>query len=113
MDRKEKIVLEKIFDYCETIINRIKRFDSLEAFQRDDDRVKATAFDLTQIGELAKFGLSDELKNSISSIPWSAIYGLRNRIVHGYEGITLTIVWQTITEDIPALRNELMKIIKR
>ena len=37
-------------------------------------------------------------------IPWREMYGLRNRIVHDYEGVNLQLVWEIISEDIPELR---------
>ena len=55
-------------------------------------RVEACVFNLMQIGELAKTDLSDETKNNLSSIPWKQIYGMRNRIVHGYDGVEMTII---------------------
>lgn len=63
-----------------------------------------------QIGELAKQCLSDELKADITSIPWKQLYGMRNRIVHGYDGVDMTIVWATIKNDLPALDKELTKM---
>ena len=74
--------------------------------------VEATVFNLMQIGELAKISLSDELKNGIDSIPWKQIYGLRNRIVHGYDGIDLTIVWDTVKEDLPILEKEIKSLVE-
>lgn len=65
-----------------------------------------------QIGELAKQQLSDETKESINEIPWKQLYGMRNRIVHGYDGVNLTIVWATIKNDIPMLDKDLRNIIK-
>ena len=44
--------------------------------------VEATVFNLMQIGELSKAALSDEVKMQFSSIPWTQLYGMRNRIVH-------------------------------
>ena len=41
------------------------------------------------------------------------MYGLRNRIVHDYEGENLRLVWEIISEDIPELRDTLGKIIKQ
>lgn len=38
------------------------------------------------------------------------MYGLRNRIVHGYEGILLNIVFDTITCDFPSLLERLRAI---
>lgn len=74
-------------------------------------RVDACVFNLMQIGELAKTALSDEIKLQLSSIPWKQIYGMRNRIVHGYAGVELKIVWETIKNDLPKLENELKKQI--
>ena len=73
--------------------------------------VEATVFNLMQIGELAKTSLSDEAKSQLSSIPWQQIYGLRNRIVHGYEGVSMQIVWDTVSEDIPLLNSQLKQAI--
>ena len=72
--------------------------------------VEATVFNLMQIGELAKESLGDEAKAQITTIPWNQLYGMRNRIVHGYSGINLNIVWDTISQDIPKLREELIAV---
>ena len=32
---------------------------------------------------------------------------MRNRIVHGYSGVDLNIVWNTIQEDLPVLKDEI------
>lgn len=76
-------------------------------------RVEATVFNLMQIGELAKGSLDDEVKQRITTVPWHQIYGLRNRIVHGYSGVNMQIVWDTVREDIPALRQELSAAIDK
>ena len=43
-------------------------------------------------------------------IPWQSIKGMRNRIVHEYGDVELNIVYQTITEDIPEIRDLLEKL---
>ena len=73
--------------------------------------VEACVFNLMQIGELAKSSLSDELKAEIVSIPWRQIYGMRNRIVHGYSGVNMKMVWDTIKYDLPLLKSEIEKYI--
>lgn len=65
-----------------------------------------------QIGELAKTSLTDTLKSTITTIPWKQLYGMRNRIVHGYSGVDMRIVWDTIKEDLPALKQEMEKYLK-
>lgn len=37
-------------------------------------------------------------------IPWDLIYGMRNRIVHDYFEVDLEVVWRTIKQDLPSLR---------
>lgn len=49
--------------------------------------------------------------DSISSIPWNLIYDLRNRIVHGYDGVDLNIVSITMKEDLPISKAELSNCI--
>ena len=85
----------------------------MEAFEADSMRVEATVFNLMQIGELSKFSLSDEAKARLSAIPWPQLYGMRNRIVHGYSGINMRIVWDTVRRDIPALDRELAEILSK
>lgn len=72
--------------------------------------VEATVFNLMQIGELAKVSLSDEAKAQLAAIPWPQLYGMRNRIVHGYAGVNMNIVWDTIQMDLPKLLEELQRI---
>ena len=59
-------------------------------------------FRLIQISENAK-RLSDEYKKVHTSVPWTAIYGLRNRIVNDYGSVDLDIIYSTLKDDIPEL----------
>lgn len=68
-------------------------------------------FNLMQIGELAKVSMTDEFKENVKTIPWKQLYGMRNRIVHGYSGVNMNIVWDTIQEDLPLLKAEIEKYI--
>ena len=61
-------------------------------------------FRMIQISENAK-RLTDEYKMSHSYIPWSALSGMRNRIVHDYGNVDLNIVYETLKNDIPELLN--------
>jgi len=48
---------------------------------------EACVFNLLQVGEMCNQDLSDTLKMQYARIPWHQIYGLRNRIVHGYDDV--------------------------
>lgn len=110
MDNKDRRVLQKLLAHTEAILRYCRDCQTLADFEADPMRVEATVFNLMQIGELSKASLSDAAKEAIPSIPWKQIYGLRNRIVHGYDGVDMRIVWDTVSEDIPRLRAELAAI---
>ena len=76
-------------------------------FNKDEILQKAMSFSLVQISEESK-NLSDEYKTNHNQIPWTDIYGLRNRIVHDYGNVDLTIVFETLKNDIP----EVLKLIQ-
>lgn len=112
MSSKDVVVLRKILQHIESIMRYCAGCHTLEDFSTDSMRLEATVFNLMQIGELAKESLSDETKAQIKTIPWQQIYGMRNRIVHGYSGVNMQIVWDTVSVDIPMLHKELKSIIE-
>ena len=71
--------------------------------------VDACVFNLSQMGELAN-KVDAVFAQSCPQVPWRLLYGLRNRIVHDYEGVNLQLIWQIIADDLPELREELSKI---
>lgn len=111
MESKDKNVLRKIYNHIDSVLLYCKDCSTLEQFEADSMRVEACVFNLMQIGELAKTSLSNEIKSEISSIPWKQLYGMRNRIVHGYSGVDMHIVWDTIHDDLVILQEELAKYL--
>jgi uncharacterized protein with HEPN domain len=57
---------------------------------------------LTIIGEAAN-KISPEMRAAHSEIPWRAIIGMRNRLVHDYLHVDMSLVWDTVKQDIPVL----------
>jgi len=112
MTEKDKRVLQKLLKHCDKIITYNAQNQSLDDFVADEMVIEATVFNLLQIGELSKQQLSDQVKKIRPGIPWNAIYGLRNRMVHGYGDVDYTIVWDTVNDDIPELRGSLQELLK-
>jgi uncharacterized protein with HEPN domain len=55
------------------------------------------------LGEACR-AITSELKSSTPDVPWAAIVGMRNVLVHDYFGIDLEEVWTTVERDLPRLR---------
>ena len=51
--------------------------------------------------------ISEETRATHPGIPWRAIIGMRNRLIHAYFAINTAIVWQTVTQEIPVLLPQL------
>ena len=99
--RKLMVYADKILGYCAGV--------NYGSFCADSKLVEACVFNLSQMGELAN-QVDKAFADAHPSIPWRHIYGLRNRIVHDYEGVNLQLIWEIIHDDLPDLRGELAKI---
>ena len=110
MKNKEYMSLKKMIEY----INKALKYTegcSFETFSRNEEKVDATVFAISQIGELVK-NITKETMERNNNIEWNIIKNLRNKIVHDYEGINLNLIWDIITDDIIQLKMDLEKILK-
>jgi uncharacterized protein with HEPN domain len=55
---------------------------------------------------------SPKIETAYPEIPWIDIYGMRNRIAHGYFFINFEIVWTVVEVRIPELRPQIAKVLK-
>ncbi len=67
-------------------------------------------FRLIQISENSG-KLTQGFKEDHREIPWVAIRGMRNKIVHDYGDVDLHVVHQTISNDIPYLCEKLEALL--
>ena len=65
------------------------------------------------IGEAANNLLETgpDIAASFPSIPFAQIYGMRNRVAHGYFSVSLPMVWDSVLVDIPELRQQIAKVL--
>lgn len=81
-----------------------------ESFLSNLKDYNALCLEFIQIGEKVNM-LDDDFYDKHPEIPWHELYGLRNRIVHGYDKVNKAIIWSTIIQDIPVIKAELLKLL--
>src|SRR5690625_1562956 len=106
---KNQMIIQKIINYIDSILKYTNDVDYAE-FRNNSMMVEACVFNLSQIGELVN-KLDKEYLSKYHEIPWFKICGLRNRIVHDYEGVNLNLIWEIIDIDIRVLKDQLTKLI--
>ncbi len=79
----------------------------------DEDRVLTLAIvkDLEIIGEAAN-QVSSACKERYPEIPWIDIISMRNRLVHAYFSVNLDIIWDTYSNDLEPLIEQVTEAIE-
>ena len=104
MSTKRKYVdyLRDILDFAAMAERFVSGVD-YAAFCADDEKTLAVIRTLEVIGEAARH-LPASLRQRHPEIPWREIAGARDVLIHGYFGVDLEVVWKTVREDLPPLR---------
>lgn len=83
---------------------------SKDKLRKDEVLLDSVMFRLIQISENS-VRLDADFKSRYSEVPWQAIKGMRNKIVHDYGQVDLSIVFETVSQDVPELYKLLSKLI--
>jgi uncharacterized protein with HEPN domain len=70
--------------------------------------VRSVLYSIAVIGEAAK-NISPAFKAAHPDIPWRAIAGIRDRIVHEYFRTNTRRIWDVVVDEIDALEDALRK----
>jgi hypothetical protein len=108
MDRDRSLLLDMILAG-----RKIQQYVSgvtWEDFQNSTLIQDASVRQLEIIGEAAR-RLSQPTRDSQPDIPWSAIISLRNRLIHEYSRVDLTIVWEVICHELPDFIEKIESLI--
>jgi uncharacterized protein with HEPN domain len=76
---------------------------------RDDLLVSACCYQIAVIGEAVK-RLSPTTRSEHPEVQWKDIAGMRDRLIHGYDSVDIDELWKTVTEDVPALLEQVRTI---
>lgn len=104
-------------DFVQDIIDAIKSINeflgdmSFEEFSKDDKTQSAVTRKFEIIGEAAN-RIPKTVQEKYKNIPWSYMVGMRNKIIHDYDGINLMIIFDSAKEDLKTLLPKLDEIVK-
>jgi uncharacterized protein with HEPN domain len=100
-------VIEDILSYIQMYSNGI----TFESFSSNFMMVEACLYNFQIIGEAVNH-ISPDVVRDNPQIPWSAMKGMRNRLIHEYFGTDIQLVWDVIVDQLPGLKTDLQKLFK-
>jgi len=109
MVKNDAHYIEEIIKNLDFILEHMEKI-SKEDFEKNEVLQDSMIFRLIQVSETSK-NLTEQYKNQNADVPWSDITALRNRLVHDYGNVDMTIVYDTLTKDIHDLRERLKLLL--
>jgi uncharacterized protein with HEPN domain len=106
----------QIKDYLQDILTAIdlaERFlegITFANFQNDPKTSFAVIRALEVIGEATK-NIPQDLRSQHPETPWRGFTGMRDKLIHGYFGVDLDVVWDTVKQDLPILRPVIIQML--
>jgi uncharacterized protein with HEPN domain len=66
------------------------------------------------VGESAKqlLDVAPEFSSKHPEIPFAEVYGMRNRVIHGYSSVNPSVVWDSVRDDVPELRRQIVEVLE-
>ncbi|RLI79786.1 DUF86 domain-containing protein [Archaeoglobales archaeon] len=99
----------EVGDFIEDIVNAMNKAlkfvegMSYEEFAKDDKTVFAVVRAIEIIGEAVK-NIPEDIRGKYPEIPWKGMTGMRDKVIHGYFGVDLKVVWDTVKKRIPEVK---------
>lgn len=111
---------ERIEDYLNHILEAATRIaeyigpvPTREEFEKNPLVQDAVIRNLEIVGEAATNiqRHSPKLVKAYPQLPWSEMKAMRNKVIHGYFDVDLSVVWGTVREDVPRLAQQIKILI--
>jgi len=109
MPPEDRVRLLHMIEAADDALNFVAGFGIAE-LEQDRRTLFAVVRCVEIIGEAAA-RLSEATRAAAPDVPWNAIVGMRNRLVHAYFDVDTELVWKTVQIELPALRDRLQSLI--
>lgn len=107
---REELFLQDIIKSIDDVGRFLKGVEESN-FLADEILQNAVLMKLVVIGEAAA-RVSDEIRKRYPETDWKSIIGFRNIVVHAYFSVKWNIVWETATNDLQILREQISEILQ-
>lgn len=106
-------IRERLQDMLDAI-EKIQKYTPQNRSRFDEDELVHVwiVHHLQIIGEAVRF-VTPTFRQRHPQVPWREIAGMRNILVHDYGRVNLTIVWETVTTQIPTLKEAIQAILSQ
>ena len=108
--KQDQSYLLDIARLCRTILRLTQNMTEVE-FIADERTHLAVLYEITIIGEVVK-RLSMEFRTTHPKIQWRQIAGMRDRLVHDYDEISIDLVWEVVQKNIPELLDYIAPLLQ-
>jgi uncharacterized protein with HEPN domain len=108
MNKNDQLYLDHILEAIvkiEGFTSGISRFDFDQNVMIQDAVIR----NIEIIGEATK-KISKPFTQSHPEVPWSAMAGMRDKLIHDYFDIDVDVVWKTVEIDLPFLKKLISKV---
>lgn len=83
---------------------------SYEQFRQDERTIDAVVRNFEIIGEAAGY-IPETIQEKYPELVWLEMRGMRNIMIHEYFGVSLPIIWRTITHDLGPLADGMKRLL--
>jgi uncharacterized protein with HEPN domain len=113
---------ERVEEYLDHIAEAIARavgylqaVSDLEAYEKNIQVQDAVVRNIEVIGEaVAKIqSVAPDFIKRNPELPWAQMRGMRNIVIHEYFFVDLNIVWTTVKDDLPKLKQQVDILLHR
>ncbi len=103
--------------YLVDILNAIEEIElftkniTFEEFKKNIMAIRAVTMDFAIIGEAAK-QIPAKTQMRYNQVPWRQMAGIRDKIIHGYAYIRLSVLWDAVKLDLPTLKPLIKELLE-